>query len=414
MPYLADLVGLHEVPPDLGVAVSRRALVANTVAYRRRKGTVAVLEQVARDVTGWPTRAVEYHPLLATSAHVNHVRLDRAAAPSLRDAARLEPARSPARRPPRARSTRSPHTAEVRRIATRPRPLRDQQRRHLPVPGADVRRRRALAPRRRGGWSRRARCGWHHFDPLGRATPLFAAAARRGRRSSAWPTEPDLPRPAAPAAAARAAAARAAASSTRRSSRSASRIDGPTRPTWPPERIRVCRLETLRASDEPQVMVDAVAGRLQAYRRRTRPRATCPRRSSSATPTARWPTSAPAPTTAPTSTSTCSPTDLWTAERPDDDLQVARRDGQRRGLDRGGPRRRLGGARRGRRARHGEVSIGDSGHYPGDLAVAVPAATRLVLVAARWPTRAARRRGWRPSRPARTSPTGCGRTCRAR
>ena len=34
------------------------------------------------------------------------------------------------------------------------------------------------------------------------------------------------------------------------------------------------------------------------------------------------------------------------------------------------------------------VSIGDSGSYDGDLVVDVPAATRLVLVAATWPSRA--------------------------
>lgn len=37
-----------------------RAWVANTLAYRRRKGTALVLEQLARDVTGWPATAVEF------------------------------------------------------------------------------------------------------------------------------------------------------------------------------------------------------------------------------------------------------------------------------------------------------------------------------------------------------------------
>ena len=123
------------MPPDLGVAVSRRALVANTVAYRRRKGTVAVLEQVARDVTGWPTRAVEGHPLLVTTAHVNHVRLDRAAVASLRDAAQLE--LGAATGPPAARGALDPlrHTAEVRRIASRRGRYGIRNVARLPVPG---------------------------------------------------------------------------------------------------------------------------------------------------------------------------------------------------------------------------------------------------------------------------------------
>ncbi|HET8660171.1 MAG TPA: hypothetical protein VFM55_14375, partial [Micromonosporaceae bacterium] len=53
-PYVGDLVGyrpLHGVVPRVA---SPRAEVANTVRYRRRKGTAAMLEQLARDVTGWP------------------------------------------------------------------------------------------------------------------------------------------------------------------------------------------------------------------------------------------------------------------------------------------------------------------------------------------------------------------------
>jgi hypothetical protein len=79
-----------ELPPDLGAGTTRRAFVANTVSYRRRKGTAAVLEQITRDVTDWPARAVEFYRLLATTAHVNHVYLDRPAVASVRDADRLD------------------------------------------------------------------------------------------------------------------------------------------------------------------------------------------------------------------------------------------------------------------------------------------------------------------------------------
>ena len=198
VPYLADLVGLHEVPPDLGVAVSRRALVANTVAYRRRKGTVAVLEQVARDVTGWPTRAVEYHPLLATSAHVNHVRLDRAAAPSLRGAARLEQAAVTS--PPAAARVLDPlpHTVEVRRIASRRGRYGISNVGIFPFPVQTYAVGAARTPPGRGpadGWSRTSTvAGWHHFDPLGRATPLFAPP-RAEAAIELLATEPDLPVP---------------------------------------------------------------------------------------------------------------------------------------------------------------------------------------------------------------------------
>ena len=73
-PYIGDLVGyrvLHGVVPEIA---SPRAEVANTIAYRRRKGTAAVLEQLARDVTGWPARAVEFFERVATTQYMNHPR----------------------------------------------------------------------------------------------------------------------------------------------------------------------------------------------------------------------------------------------------------------------------------------------------------------------------------------------------
>jgi hypothetical protein len=73
-PYTGDLVGyrvLHGVVPEVA---SPRAEVANTIAYRRRKGTASVLEQLARDVTGWPARVVEFFERLATTQYMNHPR----------------------------------------------------------------------------------------------------------------------------------------------------------------------------------------------------------------------------------------------------------------------------------------------------------------------------------------------------
>jgi hypothetical protein len=85
VPYIGDLIGyrtLHGRAPD---ADTRRAEVAHTIAFRRRKGTASMLEQLARDVTGWKARAVEFFSLLATTQHMNHVRLANRVAPDLRD-----------------------------------------------------------------------------------------------------------------------------------------------------------------------------------------------------------------------------------------------------------------------------------------------------------------------------------------
>ena len=77
VPYIGDLLGVRGLATTSGDGTfSPRAYVANTLAYRRRKGTAAVLEQLARDLTGWPARAVEFFARLATTQHVNHVRLD--------------------------------------------------------------------------------------------------------------------------------------------------------------------------------------------------------------------------------------------------------------------------------------------------------------------------------------------------
>lgn len=90
VPYIGDLIGveaLHGVAPKVA---SARAEVAHTIAMRRRKGTALVLEQLARDVTGWDARAVEYFQRLATTQHMNHPRLHNLSVTRIRDAAALE------------------------------------------------------------------------------------------------------------------------------------------------------------------------------------------------------------------------------------------------------------------------------------------------------------------------------------
>jgi hypothetical protein len=84
-PYIGDLIGyrsLHGVAPSVA---SPRADVANTIRYRRRKGTAAMLEQLARDVTGWPARTVEFFQLLGWAQYVNHLRPNAHYAPDMRN-----------------------------------------------------------------------------------------------------------------------------------------------------------------------------------------------------------------------------------------------------------------------------------------------------------------------------------------
>lgn len=91
VPYIGDLLavrGLHSLGPD--APFSQRALVANALSYRRRKGTATVLEQLAHDTTDWEARAVEFFELLETTQHYNHVRLGNVRTPDLRPTNQLE------------------------------------------------------------------------------------------------------------------------------------------------------------------------------------------------------------------------------------------------------------------------------------------------------------------------------------
>ena len=90
VPYIGDLLGSRPLHAAGQGTFSARAYVAHTLAYRRRKGTVVVLEQLARDVTGWPARAVEFFQLLATTQYLNHLRPGNLITPDLRDTNSLE------------------------------------------------------------------------------------------------------------------------------------------------------------------------------------------------------------------------------------------------------------------------------------------------------------------------------------
>jgi hypothetical protein len=106
-PYIGDLIGYRPLYGVAASVASPRAEVANTIAYRRRKGTAAMLEQLARDVTDWPARAVEFFEQLATTQYMNHVRLHAPATADLRSAAKMVQRGGP--------FNAIAHTAEMRR-----------------------------------------------------------------------------------------------------------------------------------------------------------------------------------------------------------------------------------------------------------------------------------------------------------
>ena len=84
IPYIGDLIGYQPVHGVAPAVASPRAEVAHTISFRRRKGTVLALEQLARDVTGWGAHAVEFFKVLAATQYMQHVRPDNYYSPDLR------------------------------------------------------------------------------------------------------------------------------------------------------------------------------------------------------------------------------------------------------------------------------------------------------------------------------------------
>ncbi|WP_243073656.1 hypothetical protein [Microbacterium sp. SS28] len=187
-PYIGGVVGyrpIHGVVPEV---VSPRAEVANTVAYRRRKGTAAVIEQLAADVTGWPARVYESFERLATTQYMNHTRPHAVASASMRDHEALHHVA-----PEGAAFDDLAHTAHARPLAStwrehrgrygivkipiflwRTQPVRLERSPLTPDPSVDGRRFR--------------------FDPLGADTRLFAQP-RIETEISHLAEPPDVPQP---------------------------------------------------------------------------------------------------------------------------------------------------------------------------------------------------------------------------
>lgn len=181
VPYVGDLLGVRGLRPAAGGAYTQRARVANAIGYRRRKGTAAVLEQVARDVTGWPAHAVEYFQLLAGTQHLAHVREGAAGTASLRGSSSLELVNGP--------FERVAHTAEVRHI--------DNGRGRYNIPDVGVflwRLQSYPVVRAQARLVTAPGDGGYTFSPLGMDAPLFNRA-RTETAISHLAREQDVPEP---------------------------------------------------------------------------------------------------------------------------------------------------------------------------------------------------------------------------
>jgi hypothetical protein len=124
VPYIADLIGYRPIHPlvsttEPSAADGERFLVprrevANTVAYRKRKGTLALLDDLASATSGWPGRAVELHRYCATTQSLDHLRLNQGRHVDVRDMEALDLIGSA--------FDRVAHNADVRSVDTPYRP----------------------------------------------------------------------------------------------------------------------------------------------------------------------------------------------------------------------------------------------------------------------------------------------------
>jgi hypothetical protein len=179
VPYIADLVGFQAV--HLGViesndaearmrtrAVTPRREVANYMRDLRRRGTLALLENLAADAAGFPARAVEFYKLLGRTQSLDHLD-QRGRFVDLRDGEALDLIDTP--------FDRSGHTADLRNVNAARYPGRHNvpnagiyawRLRSYPVTNAPA----AFLQQRSSGYA------FYTFSSLGNDAPLFTRAER--------------------------------------------------------------------------------------------------------------------------------------------------------------------------------------------------------------------------------------------
>ena len=144
VPYIGDLLGfqlVHEAgqPGDVRTMEGRaldkilvpRREVAHTIAARRRRGTLALLEELARDVAGWPARAAEFYQTLGVTQAINQLQMRRGRTVDVREITELDLVGGA--------FNRIAHNVDVRRVNS----YRDPARSNIPAAGLFVWRLRA-------------------------------------------------------------------------------------------------------------------------------------------------------------------------------------------------------------------------------------------------------------------------------
>lgn len=117
VPYIGDLIGYLPIRAIDGASYSPRAEVANTIGYRRRKGTAIALEQVCSDVSARPVHLSERFQTTFTLQSMRCVTPSQPAFALVRQQRIMEEVSGP--------FDRVSHRADVRRISPRVRAIAD-------------------------------------------------------------------------------------------------------------------------------------------------------------------------------------------------------------------------------------------------------------------------------------------------
>ena len=175
VPYIGSLIGYTPVEDaaQLGGGTTPRALtresilisrseVANTIRYRRRKGTLVILEDLAMSVAGWPGQAVEFHRQLGVTQNVSYLHLDRGRTADLRNGKGLERLDGP--------FDQTAHTVDVRRVDSQHTPGRY----NIPSVGLFVRRLQPYSVTQAPAYCYEEEApNCYLFSALGNDAPLF-------------------------------------------------------------------------------------------------------------------------------------------------------------------------------------------------------------------------------------------------
>lgn len=176
-----DLTG-PDLLPDMAVRI--RADVAKTIYYRRRKGTLPMLEELARDVTGWAAHGVEFFRLLEWTQNLNHLRFEAEDCIDLRNIEKVDRLDGP--------FDVWSHTVDVRY------PAQTEGWHNIPNIGFFLWRLQSYPIMRVQARQTAGESWQYHFSPLGNPAPLFNGWRREGDESG-LATELHVPGPIRPA-----------------------------------------------------------------------------------------------------------------------------------------------------------------------------------------------------------------------